>query len=172
MLSYFIRCYCRIGQCIGRRKNRNLKQTFSWRIKRKEPDFFRNQVLFGGDYWARTSDLLRVKIRIDIPVLFAPFFRNRQEVIVHCVRSLISGYWSAYWSSPRLHQLGGAGDSFRKKSSCYRDRSLQSRKCQVLFSVQAIRCAPSLPHCVAGKYINKTNDDKLWATTVQKSILK
>ena len=29
--------------------------------KRKVPDFLRNQELFGGDYWTRTSDLLRVK---------------------------------------------------------------------------------------------------------------
>ena len=53
-----------IGQCIGRRKSRNLKQTFSRRLKRKVPDFLRNQELFGGDYWTRTSDLLRVKYSI------------------------------------------------------------------------------------------------------------
>ena len=29
--------------------------------KRKVPDFARNQELSGGDYWTRTSDLLRVK---------------------------------------------------------------------------------------------------------------
>ena len=28
--------------------------------RKKEPDFKGNQVLFGGDYWTRTSDLLRV----------------------------------------------------------------------------------------------------------------
>ena len=28
--------------------------------QRKVPDFLRNQELFGGDYWTRTSDLLRV----------------------------------------------------------------------------------------------------------------
>ena len=28
---------------------------------KKVPDFLRNQELFGGDYWTRTSDLLRVK---------------------------------------------------------------------------------------------------------------
>ena len=31
--------------------------------QRKVPDFLRNQELFGGDYWTRTSDLLRVKMR-------------------------------------------------------------------------------------------------------------
>ena len=31
--------------------------------KRKAPNFLRNQELFGGDYWTRTSDLLRVKMR-------------------------------------------------------------------------------------------------------------
>ena len=50
-----ISCYRGIGQCIGRKKAE---------IKRKEPDFKRNQVLFGGDYWTRTSDLLRVKYSI------------------------------------------------------------------------------------------------------------
>ena len=30
---------------------------------KKDPDFMRNQDLFGGDCWTRTSDLLRVKIR-------------------------------------------------------------------------------------------------------------
>ena len=29
--------------------------------KRKVPNLLRNQELFGGDYWTRTSDLLRVK---------------------------------------------------------------------------------------------------------------
>ena len=29
--------------------------------RRKVPGFLRNQELFGGDYWTRTSDLLRVK---------------------------------------------------------------------------------------------------------------
>ena len=60
MLPHSIGYYRGIGQCIGRRKSRNLKQTFSQRIKRKVPDFERNQELFGGDYWTRTSDLLRV----------------------------------------------------------------------------------------------------------------
>ena len=180
MLSHSIGCYCRIGQCIGRRKNRNLKQTFSWRIKRKVPDFVRNQELFGGDYWTRTSDLLRVKIRLDIKcLLLGPFrhlllhfFRTGRRLFVHCVHPLISGYWSAYWSNPRLRQLGRAGDAFRKRQFCCRDRSLQSRKCQALFSVQTTCHARPLPHRVVGKYINKTNDNKLWATAVQKSILK
>ena len=29
--------------------------------QKKAPDFLRNQELFGGDCWTRTSDLLRVK---------------------------------------------------------------------------------------------------------------
>ena len=75
MLPHSIGYYRGIGQCIGRRKSRNLKQTFSLRIKRKEPDFLRNQVLFGGDYWTRTSDLLRVKIRLDGKGLLSGAFR-------------------------------------------------------------------------------------------------
>lgn len=93
-------------------------------------------------------------------ILFTPIFQNRQEVIVHCVHSLIFGYWSAYWSKPRLRSMSGAGDFFRKKSSRCRDRSLQSRKCQVLFSVQATCYVPPLPHRVVGKHINKTNHNK------------
>ena len=42
--------------------------------QRKEPDFIRNQVLFGGDYWTRTSDLLRVKIRLNIKGLILGAF--------------------------------------------------------------------------------------------------
>ena len=106
------------------------------------------------------------------PALFTPLFQNRQEVIVHCVHPLISGYWSAYWSNPRLRSLSGAGDFFRKKTFHCRDRSLRSRKCQVLFSVQATCHARPLPHCLVGKCMNKTNGNKLWATAVQKSILK
>ena len=49
------------------------------------------------------------------PVLLAPLFQNRQEVIIHCVCSLISGYWSAYWSNPRLRSISGAGDAFHKR---------------------------------------------------------
>jgi hypothetical protein len=43
--------------------------------ERKEPDFKGNQVLFGGDYWTRTSDLLRVKIRLDVKDLLLGAFR-------------------------------------------------------------------------------------------------
>ena len=59
-MPWFICRHPRIGQCIGRRKCRKFKQTFLRQIKRKVPDFLRNQELFGGDYWTRTSDLLRV----------------------------------------------------------------------------------------------------------------
>lgn len=94
------------------------------------------------------------------PVLLAPFFQNRQEVIVHCVHLLISGYWSAYWSNPRLRSMSGAGDAFQTKSSCCCDRSFQSEKCQALFSGQTIHPAPSLPYRVVRKCINKRNDNK------------
>ena len=74
VLPHSIGYYHGIGQCIGRRKSRNLKQTFSRRIKSKVPDFLRNQELFGGDYWTRTSDLLRVKIRLNIKGLILGAF--------------------------------------------------------------------------------------------------
>ena len=55
--------YRRIGQCISQRKSQNLKRTFRTKKQRKVPDFLQNQELVGGDYWTRTSDLLRVKMR-------------------------------------------------------------------------------------------------------------
>ena len=106
------------------------------------------------------------------PVLFAPLFQSRQEVIVHCVHPLISGYWSSYWSNPRPRLLDGAGDSFRKRRSCFRDGSLQSRKCQGVFLVQAPCLARSLPHQVVGKYINKTNDSKARLSSTLFSLLR
>ena len=74
-MPWFICRHPRIGQCIGRRKCRKFKQTFLRQIKRKVPDFLRNQELFGGDYWTRTSDLLRVKIRLDVKALLLGAFR-------------------------------------------------------------------------------------------------
>ena len=44
-------------------KTKEFKRIFQLQKQRKVPDFLRNQELFGGDYWTRTSDLLRVKIR-------------------------------------------------------------------------------------------------------------
>ena len=48
----------------------------SCKKERKEPDFLRNQELFGGDYWTRTSDLLRVKMRRDVKALLLGAFRH------------------------------------------------------------------------------------------------
>ena len=61
MLSCPMGYYRRIGQCISQRKSQNLKRTFRTKKQRKVPDFLQNQELVGGDYWTRTSDLLRVK---------------------------------------------------------------------------------------------------------------
>ena len=58
-----IGCFRRIGQCIGRRKSQVSEKIFRSIKQIKVPDFLQNQELFGGDYWTRTSDLLRVKIR-------------------------------------------------------------------------------------------------------------
>ena len=44
-------------------KAEKFKRIFRAQKQRKVPDFARNQELFGGDYWTRTSDLLRVKMR-------------------------------------------------------------------------------------------------------------
>ena len=56
-----IGCFRRIGQCLGRRKSQVSEKIFRSIKQIKVPDFLRNQELFGGDYWTRTSDLLRVK---------------------------------------------------------------------------------------------------------------
>ena len=57
-------------------KNRGAeKGRKSCKKQRKAPDFLRNQELFGGDYWTRTSDLLRVKIRLDVKALLLGAFR-------------------------------------------------------------------------------------------------
>ena len=58
-------------------KNRGAaKVRKSCKKQRKEPDFKGNQVLFGGDYWTRTSDLLRVKMRRDVKALLLGAFRH------------------------------------------------------------------------------------------------
>ena len=42
-------------------KRQNAASLFEDINAKKVPDFLRNQELFGGDCWTRTSDLLRVK---------------------------------------------------------------------------------------------------------------
>ena len=68
--------YRRIGQYISQRKSQNMKQTFRTKKQRKVPDFARNQELSGGDYWTRTSDLLRVKMRRVVKALLLGAFRH------------------------------------------------------------------------------------------------
>ena len=117
VLPHPIGYYRRIGQCIGRRKSRNLKQTFSWRIKRKVPDFVRNQELFGGDYWTRTSDLLRVKMRRDVKALILGAFRHfwpRFLWVQTTALSTVSTRWFSdigqrIGQSPGCAESGGAG---------------------------------------------------------------
>ena len=57
-------------------KTKEFKRIFQLQKQRKVPDFLRNQELFGGDYWTRTSDLLRVKIRRDVKALLLGAFRH------------------------------------------------------------------------------------------------
>ena len=57
-------------------KTKEFKRIFQLQKQRKVPDFLRNQELFGGDYWTRTSDLLRVKMRRDVKVLLLGAFRH------------------------------------------------------------------------------------------------
>jgi len=49
--------------------------------QRKVPDFLRNQELFGGDYWTRTSDLLRVNgLGKLFPTVFTPIQHRRIRI--------------------------------------------------------------------------------------------
>ena len=56
--------FSRMGHGLGRREMDAKAANYFMENKRKVPDFLRNQELFGGDYWTRTSDLLRVKYSI------------------------------------------------------------------------------------------------------------
>ena len=137
-LSGTFRAFPRVGQRVS------LDETPKIKCPKKVADYERKspESTDSGDFWWRLLDsnqwphacedpsgYQRPAIR-RFPVLLAPLFQNRQEVIVHCVHPLISGYWLAYWSNPRLRQLGGAGDAFPKRWPCCRDGILQSRKHQ------------------------------------------
>ena len=50
-----------LGQRLGQAKSAKISRHFFGPYMQKVPDFWRNQELFGGDCWTRTSDLLRVK---------------------------------------------------------------------------------------------------------------
>ena len=52
--------YCGWGHGGGQEEFGKTNPYKKSRKQRKVPDFLRNQELFGGDYWTRTSDLLRV----------------------------------------------------------------------------------------------------------------
>ena len=60
-------------------KVEKFKRIFQSQKQRKVPDFLRNQELFGGDYWTRTSDLLRVKMR-----------RGRKERVIPSIPPLLA----------------------------------------------------------------------------------
>mgnify|MGYP007003944543 CR=1 FL=1 len=49
------------GSRFGSKKKRKNAASLFRPYTKKVPDFWRNQELFGGDCWTRTSDLLRVK---------------------------------------------------------------------------------------------------------------
>ena len=68
--------FSRMGHGLGRREMDAKAANYFMENKRKVPDFLRNQELFGGDYWTRTSDLLRVKMRRDVKALLLGAFRH------------------------------------------------------------------------------------------------
>ena len=94
-------------------KSQKHTQTIRWGIKEKVPDFIRNQELFGGDCWTRTSDLLRVKIRQGrrgrpIPPVSSrlPLFdRRRWQISSHTLRCLRPRFFcSGSGSGSLLHR--------------------------------------------------------------------
>ena len=109
VLPHSIGYYRGIGQCIGGRKSRKFKQTFSRRIKRKVPDFSRNQELFGGDYWTRTSDLLRVNspmklfliVSSSFLIVSAPIRLFSGRDLLHKIRLFHKLLWYTLWSESR-----------------------------------------------------------------------
>ena len=62
-LSGTFRPFPRVGQCVSLKETAKIKPLKKLRITKEN---HRNQVIpviFGGDYWTRTSGLMRVKIR-------------------------------------------------------------------------------------------------------------
>ena len=62
-LSGTFRPFPRVGQCVSLEETSKIKHLKKLRITKEN---HRNQVIpviFGGDYWTRTSGLMRVKIR-------------------------------------------------------------------------------------------------------------
>ena len=76
VLSNPFRSFPLMGHGLGHGKSEKIQAHISNKKQRKVPDFLRNQELFGGDYWTRTSDLLRVKIRRDVKALLFSAFRH------------------------------------------------------------------------------------------------
>ena len=63
VLSNPFRSFPLMGHGLGHGKSGKIQANILSIKAKKVPDFSRNQELFGGDYWTRTSDLLRVKMR-------------------------------------------------------------------------------------------------------------
>ena len=61
MLSAPLPSFRLLGHGLGQAKNAKMLRHCLKTQTEKVPDFVRNQELFGGDCWTRTSDLLRVK---------------------------------------------------------------------------------------------------------------
>ena len=159
---------CRIGHRIGQ------AWPIRWPIykfqknKRKIPDFARNQEFFGGDYWTRTSDLLRVKMRRGrhspaigcFPVLLPPVSAGTNHYLVHCVHPLIFWYWSAYWSKPQLRRIRRNWGFFSKTNLVAVIVTWARTIVKYLFQTQATCSVPPPPHQMVGKYMKKTNGNK------------
>ena len=123
LLSAPLPSFRRLGQCLGQAKNAKMPSHYLMPNTKKVPDFCRNQELFGGDCWTRTSDLLRVKRLVCPQTLyssgFAGFFRtteplHMQLIFMFCRISVVQnrllffpviGYFGANHYLPALDRI-------------------------------------------------------------------
>ena len=62
-LSSTFRPFPRVGQCVSLEETAKIKCTKKLQITKENHRNRAIPVIFGGDYWTRTSGLMRVKIR-------------------------------------------------------------------------------------------------------------
>ena len=168
MLPHPIGYYLRIGQCIGRRKSRNLNQTFFVVNKKKRTWFQRKS----GSFWWRLLDSNQWPPACEdtsgrqspaigcFPALLASLSVGTNHCLVHCVHPLIFWYWSAYWSKPRLRQTRRSRGFDLRTNLVAVIVAWTGTIVKYIFPPQATCSAPPLLHQMVGKYMNKTNDNK------------
>ena len=94
------------------------------------------------------------------PALLAPLSSGTNHCLVHCVHPLIFWYWSACWSKSRLRQNQAEPGLFLKTNLVVVIVTWTRTIVKYLFQAQETCFVPPLLHQMAGKYMNKTNDNK------------